>query len=179
MKNRKKRKTINTKKLFVTVILLIFLISFFIKLKAKYLSKFQNSDSTSVAKFNVNYEISNNDELQINCNNDSIAMPSKEIKLNNYSEVTVMAQIAISLDNQKNESIDFPEYVWFALYYEDGTQIEKNEKSNNSKILFNVPIEMNTDKNVLLKLEIDEENKNKIESLNAKVNISVTFSQVD
>ena len=106
-------------------------------------------------------------------------MPSKEIKLNNNSEVTVMAQIAISLDNQKNESIDFPKYVWFALYYEDGTQIEKDEKSNDSKILFNVPIEMNTDKNVLLKLEIDEKNKNKIESLNAKVNISVTFSQVD
>lgn len=162
----------------IIYIFIILLITTFI-LTAKYISLLTGESTGVVARFDVNYEIENTNTLQINCNDDTIQSQTKKITLTNNSEVSVYATINLKIQNENNDMVEMPEYTSLSLYSEDGTEISKEEESTNSSIVYKVPLDMQTTKNVIVKLEVDENNKNDIEQLNANVNVKVTFSQID
>lgn len=165
-------------KYLIIYIFVILLITTFI-LTAKYISLLTGESTGVVARFDVNYEIENTNSLQINCNDDNIQSKSKKITLTNNSEVSVYAIINLKIQNENNDMVDMPQYTNLSLYLEDGTEINKEEESTNSLIIYKVPLDIKTTQNVILKLEADEKNKNDIEQLNANVNVKVTFSQID
>lgn len=179
MKAKRMKDNKRVKPIYILIYILAFILLFSILLIARYSSLLKGNDTATVAKFDVNYEIENTDELKIDCNNANINTPSKKIILNNNSEVMVMASVKITLKDENNNPIEFPQNVKFKLTNEDGSEIDKSSQSSNVMNVFDVPININTSKNVLLNLLIDEEQKNEISQLKATANVAVTFSQID